>query len=382
MKIPLNKLYFTGQEMDYMRDCLERNHIDGDGYYTRLVQDFMRDKFAVQEVFLTASGTSALEMAALLAGLGEGDEVIMPSFTFVSTANAVMLRGARPVFAEIDAATFNLDPNDIEARITSHTKAIIPVHYGGTACDMENLMDIARKHNLLVIEDAAQGVNAAYNGRFLGTIGHMGCYSFHGTKNYTCGEGGALLLNNADQELLQKAYCVWNKGTNRREFLLGQVDKYTWREAGSSYAPADLLAAYLYAQLQDLDKISSLRGEVYKYYAENLMVYQEQGIIQMPVTAPVWKPNYHIFYITFNNAKDRGLVMKHLRADGIEASFHYIPLHSSPMGRKLGYKASDLPVTEEMAGRILRLPVYPAMSRDEQDTVLDSLRKALAGIDG
>ena len=377
MKIPFNKSFISGHEIEYMKDCISRDMIAGNGYYTQKVQDFISQNFSCPRVLLTTSGTSALEMAALLIGLKPGDEVIMPSFTFVSTANAVLLRGARPVFTEISKDTCNMDADDIEHRINEQTKAIIPVHYAGIACDMEKIIKIAREKELLVIEDAAQAVNASYDGRYLGTIGDIGAYSFHGTKNYVCGEGGALLLNLPDKNIMEEAEIIWEKGTNRHQFLRGQIDKYTWISPGSSYPPSDILAAFLYAQLEEMNNIQALREKIYKFYYNNLLAYQEKGLIKLPIIPEKARSNYHIFYLLFNSCEDRDYALYKLNSKGIGASFHYIPLHNSPMGKRLGYKEGALPVTEEVSQTLLRLPLYPHMTDSEQSYILDNLRVIL-----
>jgi len=376
-KIPFNKIYTSGRELSYMQDCLLRGDIAGDGYYTRKVQNFIQHKFDCRKVMLTTSGTTALEMAALLINLQPGDEVIMPSFTFVSTANAVLLRGARPVFIDIDRETLNIDIEKIKDKINRHTKAIIPVHYGGIACDMDKIMDIAHRNNLFVIEDAAQAVNSTYKGKYLGTIGHIGCYSFHGTKNYVCGEGGAILLNTNDKHLLDRAELIWEKGTNRSQFLRGQADKYTWMEIGSSYLPSDILSAFLYAQLEEMDLIAARREKVFNCYYHSLLEYHMAGLIKLPLISAEAQSNYHTFYCVFSSTKQRNYVMNGLGTKGIQASFHYIPLHSSPMGRTLGYKANDLPITEEISGNIMRLPLYPQMSYADQNYVIENLKNIL-----
>jgi dTDP-4-amino-4,6-dideoxygalactose transaminase len=377
MKIPFNKICTSGRELNYIEDCLIRGDVAGNGHYTRKSQDFIQQKFYCRKALLTTSGTTALEMAALLINLQPGDEVIMPSFTFVSTANAVLLRGARPVFVDIDRETLNIDVAEIEGKINHHTKAIIPVHYGGVACDMDKIMDIAHENNLFVIEDAAQAVNSTYRGKYLGTIGHIGCYSFHGTKNFVCGEGGAILLNTNDKLLLERAELIWEKGTNRGQFLRGQADKYTWMDIGSSYLPADILAAFLYAQLEEMESITAQREKVYNYYYHNLREYHLAGLIQLPQIPPEAQSNYHIFYCLFNSTEQRDFVMNSLRAKGIQAAFHYIPLHSSPMGKTLGYQAHDLPITEELSGNLLRLPLYPQMNEAEQKYVIETLKNIL-----
>ncbi len=377
MKIPFNKTYTSGHELNYIQDCLLRGDIAGNGYYTRQAQAFMEHKFDCKKVLLTTSGTSALEMAALLIDLQPGDEVIMPSFTFVSTANAVLLRGARPVFVDIDRRTLNIDAEKIESQITPRTKAIIPVHYGGVACDMDRIMDIAKKNSLYVIEDAAQAVNSTYKGKYLGTIGHIGCYSFHGTKNYVCGEGGAILINTRDNQLSNRAEIIWEKGTNRGQFLRGQADKYTWMDIGSSYLPADILAALLYAQLEEMDPITANRENIFRYYYRSLWEYHAAGLIQLPLIPEGARSNYHIFYCLFNSTGQRDYVLQSLKVRGIQASFHYVPLHSSPMGKSLGYEANELPITEELSANLLRLPLYPQLSDAEQEYVIRNLKDIL-----
>ena len=377
MKIPFNKTYTSGRELGYMQDCLVRGDISGSGYYTHKVQEYLQNKFDCRKALLTTSGTTALEMAALLINLQPGDEVIMPSFTFVSTANAVMLRGAAPVFVDIDPATLNIDPEKIEDKINDHTRAIIPVHYAGIACDMDHIMEIATHNNLLVIEDAAQAVNSSYKGKYLGTIGHIGCYSFHGTKNIVCGEGGAIVINTGEQRLLERADLIWEKGTNRQQYLQGQVDKYTWMDLGSSCLPADILAAFLYAQLEDMQLITSKRESIYQYYYTHLWEYQMRGLIRLPLIPEMAQTNYHIFYLLLQSAENRNFVLEALRSRGINASFHFIPLHSSPMGRQLGYQPDDLPVTEETSSTLLRLPIYPQMNLDEQRYVVENVKAIL-----
>lgn len=377
MQIPFNRIYVSGREIEYIKDCMVRHGIAGNGYYTQKVQDFVADKFKAKKVLLTTSATTALEMAALLIELKPGDEVIMPSFTFVSTANAVMLRGGKPVFAEIDEKTLNIDPEDVKEKISANTRAIIPVHYAGVACNMDELTAISREYNLFLIEDAAQAINALYKDKYLGTIGHIGCYSFHGTKNYSCGEGGAILINDIEEDLIKKAEYIWEKGTNRSSFLRGEIGKYTWLEIGSSYTPAEILAAYLYAQLEDLELIRECRCKIYYNYYNNLLKYEEEGLLQLPVIPSYAVSNYHIFYIIFPSQKHKGYVQEKLKSRGIETASHYVPLHISPMGQKLGYRKGQLPRTERLAANLLRLPLYPDMSASEQEYVLENLHEVL-----
>lgn len=382
IKVPFNKPYTSGQESVYIEECIKTGQISGNGPYTQRVQEFMENKFACSKILLTTSCTAALEMAALLIELQPGDEVIMPSFTFVSTANAVLLRGARPVFADIEPGTLNINPTEIEKKINPRTRAVIVVHYAGAACNMDEIMRIAGENDLKVIEDAAQAVNARYRDKYLGTIGDIGCYSFHATKNYTCGEGGAILINCLEQDLIQKAEFIWEKGTNRSSYLKGKVNKYEWVSVGSSYLPSEILAAFLQAQLKQLDVISGMREKIYRYYLDNLKDFAAEGLIKLPVIPQYAKSNYHIFYILFNTEDDREYVRNYLNNQGIEAVFHYLPLHTSPMGRKLGYCKGDLEVTEQAGSTLLRLPLYPHLTVYEQDYILENLRAALQEVSG
>lgn len=311
-------------------------------------------------------------MAAILLDLKEGDEVILPSYTFVSTANAIVLRGAKPVFADICEDTLNIDPKDIENKITDKTKAIFLVHYAGVSCDMDSIMNIAKKYNIKVVEDAAQAVNAKYKDKYLGTIGDIGCYSFHETKNYSCGEGGAILIN-ADENMGKRAEIIREKGTNRSQFFRGEVDKYSWVDVGSSYLPSDILAAMLYAQFEKLDEIQERRRSVYEKYHNGLKDLERQGKIRLPIIPQYCKSNYHMFYILLNSEKERNYLMDKLKENGISAVFHYIPLHTSPMGLKLGYKQSDLPKTEDLSGRLLRLPMYGELEERDINYIIEKI---------
>lgn len=376
--IPFNKPFATGRENKYIMDALKRSHISGDGYYTKKVQLFMEKTFQTYKVLMTTSCSSALDMSAILLDLKEGDEVILPSYTFVSTANAVLLRGVTPVFADIQADTLNIDPEDIERKITSKTKAIFPVHYAGISCGMERIMRIADDNNLKVVEDAAQGVNAKYCERYLGTIGDIGCYSFHETKNYSCGEGGAILINSANKDLIERAEIIREKGTNRSKFYRGEIDKYTWVDIGSSFLPSDILAAFLYAQLEKMDDIKNRRKEIYDYYDEGLENLEKNGKLRRPIIPDKCDSNYHMFYILLNSNAERDNVMDRLKEKGIMAVFHYIPLHLSPMGRKYGYKSGDLAMTEDLSSRLLRLPMYYELTRTEQDYIIENLYDILS----
>jgi dTDP-4-amino-4,6-dideoxygalactose transaminase len=323
---------------------------------------------------MTTSCTTALELATYLLNLQPGDEVIAPSYTFSSTVNPVLLAGARPVFADICEDTMNIDPDEILKKITPRTRAIYPVHYGGISCAMDEIMEIAQEHDLKVVEDAAQGVNAKYKGRYLGTIGDFGCYSFHETKNYVCGEGGALLINSDDKKIIERAEIIREKGTNRSKFHRGEVDKYTWVDIGSSYLPSDLLAAFLYAQLEKLDEIHAMRMKIWNSYYSALKPYEAEGKIRLPVVPEYAEHNAHLFYVLFHNEQTRNFVMDTLKASEIWAVFHYIPLHSSPFGLRLGNKKGDLPVTERISDQLLRLPLYAGMNEETLEKVILKLR--------
>lgn len=373
MKIPFNQPYFSGNELKYITDALQRNMISGDGFYTQKVHKFIEQTFNTAKALLTTSCSSALDMAALLLDLQTGDEVILPSYTFVSTANAVLLRGARPVFVDIQSDTLNINVNEIPKKITKKTKAIFPVHYAGVSCDMDAIMQIATKHDLKVVEDAAQGVNAKYKGKYLGTIGDIGCYSFHETKNYSCGEGGAILINKDNRELIERAEIIREKGTNRSKFFRGEVDKYTWVDIGSSYLPSDMLAAFLFAQLENLEAINIKRAKIFDYYYRNLKPIAAKEYIRLPFIPADCQSNYHMFYIILNSQRERDLLMAQLKARGILAIFHYVPLHISPMGQKLGYKLGDIPVTEDLSNRLLRLPLYVDITERDQAYIVDNI---------
>jgi len=381
LKIDFNKTYLSGKENEYITDALQRGSICGDGYYTARVSEFLEEKFDLNRVLMTTSATHALEMAAQLIGLKTGDEVIMPSFTFSSTANAVLKEGARPVFAEIKRNSFNLDPADFESKITSKTKAVIPVHYAGISCEMDLIREIAAKNDIYVIEDAAHAVNSFYNGEPAGGMGDFGCYSFHGSKNFVSGEGGALVINSQQQKLIQKAEVIREKGTNRSRFLRGEIDKYSWVGEGSSYLPSDILMALLFAQLQEIDYITAQRKRVFDYYNQNLKKFLDENFLDLlPVAAAAKKSNYHIYYLKFKNQKIRDFVLKELKARGIEAAFHFQPLHASPMGKKLGYQAEDLQLTNQVASSLLRLPIYPELSRRELDYIIQALEEIFCSL--
>jgi dTDP-4-amino-4,6-dideoxygalactose transaminase len=355
-RIPFNKPCIVGPELIYVSQAIANGHASGNGPFTRRGERLMEERFGAARVLLTTSCTAALEMAALLCDLEPGDEVILPSYTFVSTANAIVLRGAKPVFVDIRSDTLNMDEQLIEAFVTSRTRAIFPVHYAGVACDMDEIMAIARRHNLRVVEDAAQAVFAKYKEQWLGTIGDLGCYSFHETKNFSCGEGGALVVNNKRFE--DRSEILREKGTNRSQFFRGQVDKYTWVDIGSSYVPSDMLAAFLVGQLENMEKITEKRRLIYNQYSQILAPLADRRLIRLPVVPQYCTTNYHMFYIITSNIHERTALIAHLGKAGILAVFHYVPLHSSPYGQSLGGRAGALPVTEEMSERVLRLPLY------------------------
>ena len=368
--IPFNKPPYLGTEERYVLSAMKQTKISGDGNFSQKCQHWFEEKTDTKIALLTTSCTHALEMAGLLIGLKEGDEVIMPSYTFVSTANAFALRGARIVFVDIRPDTLNIDETKIEAAITSKTKAIVPVHYAGVACEMDTIMDIANRHNLAVIEDAAQGMMSTYKGRALGSIGHIGTYSFHETKNYTSGgEGGVIFVN--DDRYLEHAEIIREKGTNRNQFFRGQVDKYTWVELGSSYLPSELQAAYLYAQLLDADEINNNRLSSWDFYHKELKSLQEQGLLELPSIPDECKHNAHMFYIKTKDLEERTELLKHLKQKDILAVFHYVPLHSSQAGLRYGvFHGSDSYTTTE-SQRLIRLPMYYGITRDEQARVIE-----------
>ena len=381
MEIPFNRPYLTGREKEYIEDVLQRRETGGDGYYTRKVTSLLEEKFSLAKVLMTTSCTHALEMAIDLIDLKEGDEVIMPSFTFPSTANAVITRGGRPVFAEIKENSFNIDPVDIEKKISKKTKAIIPVHYAGFACDMGEIIELAKEHRLMIIEDAAQGVNARYNDKYLGGLGDLACYSFHSSKNYISGEGGALVINNKSEKLQERAEILRENGTNRLSFLRGEVDKYTWVDKGSSYLPSDLLMAVLFAQLEEMDQIKEMRQKVFLQYYNGLKEIVEHPFLDSISSVPENRDlNYHMFYLKLQNNKLRDYFLRNLCKKGIYATFHYLPLHSSPMGEELGYKPEELPITQEVASSILRLPLYPELTTEEIDYIIENIRILFKGL--
>jgi dTDP-4-amino-4,6-dideoxygalactose transaminase len=370
--IPFNAPPVVGTEVDYIQSAMGSGKLCGDGGFTRRCQQWMEQRFGSAKVLLTPSCTASLEMAALLLDIQPGDEVIMPSYTFVSTANAFVLRGARIVFVDIRPDTMNIDETKIEAAITERTRVIVPVHYAGVACEMDIIMRIAREHKLWVVEDAAQGVMASYKGRALGTIGHIGCYSFHETKNYTAGgEGGATLVN--DPALVERAEIVREKGTNRSQFFRGQVDKYTWRDIGSSYLMADLQAAYLWGQLEAAESINQQRLALWQNYYDALLPLADKGRIELPTLPADCMHNAHMFYIKLRDADDRSRLISWLKEAEILAVFHYIPLHNSPAGEAFGRFHGEDRYTTSQSERLLRLPLFYNLSATNQRTVINSL---------
>lgn len=367
--IPFNKPYIAGKELFYIAQAVEFANLSGDGYFTDRCSELMENKFAAQKVLLTHSCTAALEMAAILCDIQPEDEVIMPSFTFVSTANAFALQGAKIKFVDIRPDTLNMDENKLEFLITDKTKVVVPVHYAGVSCEMNIIMKIARRHNLLVVEDAAQGVNSTYNGKCLGTIGHLGAYSFHETKNFISGEGGALVIN--EPEFIQRAEIVRERGTNRSQFFRGEVDAYTWVDIGSSYLMTDLLAAFLYAQLENMDQITRQRNKIWDFYHRALIPLVNEGKLRLPYVPPYCESNSHLFYIILPDEEIRDGLMQYLEKQNILAVFHYVPLHLSVVGRSMGYVENSLPVTESLSGRLLRLPFYYELTGKDQEKIVN-----------
>lgn len=368
MKINFNVPPFVGKEKEYVMEAIESHKICGDGDFTKKCSAWLEEKTKSSKVLLTTSCTHATEMAALLCDIQPGDEVIMPSYTFVSTADAFVLRGAVPVFVDIRPDTMNIDEKLIEKAITKKTKAIVPVHYAGVACEMDTIMDIARRHNLFVIEDAAQGVMSTYKGQALGTIGDYGCYSFHETKNYSMGEGGALLIKNED--MIEYAEILREKGTNRSKFFRGQIDKYTWVNYGSSYLPSELNAAYLYAELESADIINENRLKSWNRYHRAFEGLEEKGLIQRPFIPEGCVHNAHMYYIKTKNLEERTRLIAFLKEHEVMAVFHYIPLHSAPAGRKFGRFSGEDRYTTRESERLARLPLYYGLSEQDQDKVI------------
>jgi dTDP-4-amino-4,6-dideoxygalactose transaminase len=375
MRIPFNVPFVHGREVEYIREAIANRHLAGNGLFTAKCHSWLQDRMQVEKVLLTHSCTAALEMAAILSEVGPGDEVIMPSFTFVSTANAFVLRGATPVFVDIRDDTCNLDEALVESAITPRTKAIVVVHYAGVACNMDPILELAQRHGLLVIEDAAQGILSSYRGRPLGSLGHLAALSFHETKNVIAGEGGALIVN--DARWAPRSEIVWEKGTNRTQFFRGTVDKYTWVDVGSSYLPSEINAAFLFAQLEAADTITDRRLAVWQMYHDAFAPWERKGAVRRPIVPSECSHNGHLYYLLFADLAHRSAVQSLLRRAGIDAVFHYVPLHSSPAGLKFGRAVGSLPVTERTAARLLRLPVWAGMTDGDVDLVTATVSQGL-----
>jgi dTDP-4-amino-4,6-dideoxygalactose transaminase len=373
LKIPFNKAGLTGNEWKYVSEAIANGHISGDGLFTKKCHKLLETLLETPKVLLTSSCTHALEMAALLLNIEPGDEVIVPAFTFVSTINAFVLRGARPVFVDIRADTLNLDERLIEAAITPRTKAIVPVHYAGVGCEMEIMMEIARRRRIAVVEDNAHGMLGAYRGRKLGTFGALATQSFHETKNFTCGEGGALLVN--DPAFFERAEIIREKGTNRSRFFRGQIDKYTWIDVGSSYLPSDILAAFLFAQLESCDDIQAKRERIWNAYWDQLWDWAEAQRVRLPVIPEHCEQPFHMFYLLLPALQARQALIAHLRDRGILSVFHYLPLHLSEMGLRFGGAPNQCPITEDVSDRLLRLPFYNDFSCEEQNSVIEAIQE-------
>ena len=373
--IPFNKPFMTGRELWYIAQAHTNGHLSGDGSFTKKCHAWLEAKTGTHKAMLTHSCTAALEMGALLTDIQPGDEIIMPSYTFVSTANAFVLRAGVPVFVDIRPDTLNIDETLIEAAITKRTKAIVPVHYAGVACEMDVIMDLAKRHNLLVIEDAAQGIMSTYKGRPLGSIGHLGAYSFHETKNIVAGEGGALLVN--DERFAERAEIIREKGTNRSQFFRGQVDKYTWVDIGSSYLPGEVVAAFLYAQMEEAEAIIKERLAIWKQYHEALAALEASGVLRRPIIPGGCQHNAHMYYILLASLETRTKLIASLKEQGMNAVFHYVPLHSSPAGKRYGRVSGTMINTESISDRLLRLPLWVGMDSDFTIKTLKALEKSL-----
>ena len=369
--IPFNRPAVVGKELDYIAEAVQGHHLAGDGEFTRRCHQWIEERFRARQALLTHSCTAALEMSAILSGVEPGDEVIMPSFTFVSTANAFVLRGGIPVFVDIRPDTLNIDETKIEQAITDRTKVIVPVHYAGVSAEMDAILEIASRHDLVVVEDAADGVNATYKGRYLGTLGHLGAYSFHETKSFISGEGGAVLVN--DERFAERAEIIREKGTNRSQFFRGEVESYTWLDVGSSYLPSDLVAAFLLAQLEEWEVVQANWKRIWRTYRDNLQDWAQENGVGLPFIPSHCGQPYRIFYLLLPSRRHRQALIGHLRVRGIEAVFHYLPLHLSAMGRRFGARPGDCPVTESTSECLLRLPIYHDLTEDEQRRVVEAI---------
>lgn len=370
--IPFNRPSIEGNEERYMAEALAKGHISGNGHFTYRCEKLIRETLSIKAALLTTSCTHALEMAALLLNIESGDEVIVPSFTFVSTINAFVLRGAKPIFADIRADTLNIDEKRIEQLITSRTKVIVPVHYAGVGCEMETILKIAKKNGISVVEDNAHGLFGKYKGSHLGTFGCLATLSFHETKNFTCGEGGALLIN--DLRLVERAEIIREKGTNRSRFFRGEVDKYSWVDIGSSYLLSDMSAAFLLGQLEKKEEIQKRRKQIWESYYANLSEWAKANDVRLPIVPKHCEQTYHMFYLLLPSLETRQALIEHLKGKGILSVFHYLPLHLSEMGRKFGAKTGDCPITEDISNRLLRLPFYSSMTDMEQQKVIEEIK--------
>lgn len=379
-RIPFNVPAVVGTELHYVAQALQSGHLAGDGNFTRRCQQLLEDSLGVSKVRLTTSCTAALEMAALLLEIEPGDEVILPSFTFVSTANAFILRGATPRFIDVRPDTLNMDETLLESLVTPRTKAIVPVHYAGVGCEMEAIGSIATKYGVPIVEDNAHGLYGYYKGRALGTFGALATQSFHETKNFTCGEGGALLVN--DMRLASRAEIIREKGTNRSQFFRGEVDKYTWVDVGSSYLPSEILAAVLFAQLESRQVLQARRQRLWRRYAEGLEGWSARIGAQLPSVPPHCESAYHLYHVLLPSPETRERLITHLKSLGVAAVFHYQPLHLSPVGRRLGGQPGSCPVTESICDRLVRLPLYPGLTDEAQDRVLDAVASLVGGSSG
>ncbi|MCB0200190.1 MAG: dTDP-4-amino-4,6-dideoxygalactose transaminase [Anaerolineae bacterium] len=372
--IPFNRPCLHANELEYMAQAVGAGHASGDGPFTQKCHVLLQHSLGVRKALLTTSCTHALEMAAILLDIQPGDEVIIPDFTFVSTINAFVLRGARPVFADIRPDTLNLDETQLERLISPRTKAIVPVHYAGVGCEMDAILEIANRHGIAVVEDNAHGLFGKYKGRYLGSFGCLATQSFHETKNFTCGEGGALLIN--DPQHIERAEIIREKGTNRSRFFRGQVDKYTWVDIGSSYLPSDILAAFLYAQLEARDQIQASRQRIWHYYNDHLQAWAAANNVRLPIVPAHCEQPFHMFYLLLPSLEQRQALIEHLKGHGILSVFHYLPLHLSDMGRKFGGQPGDCPVTEDVSDRLLRLPFYNDLTEADQTSVCAAIKCA------